>query len=401
MTRFSKQKINKLGDHLNELYIPERLPGCSVLINYNNEEVYYYETGLSDLKRKKNINRDSIFRIYSMTKPLTRMGIMLLLEEGKIKIEDEVEKYIPEWKDLSVYQSGSIENLITEPPKRKMIIHDLLTHRSGLTHHFNESAIAQLYLDKGVTIARSPEKLSPDEYIKIISDIPLEFSPGEYFNYSISTDILGFIIERISGMTLEEYLSEKIIDPLGMNDTTFHIDKSKLDRFSSCYIYDEIADKYILQDDSIETSYLEKPRSFSGGGGLLSTIDDYMKFCNLIQNNGSADKENIIGSRTLDYMISNQLNHGEDLHQIGKGRWGKEEFKGVGFSLGGSVVLDPVENMSIRSKGEFAWGGAASTAFWIDKKEKISVVFMTQMLSFPFSDSLRKELRTLVYQALI
>ena len=401
MTRFSKQKINKLGDHLNELYIPERLPGCSVLINYNNEEVYYYETGLSDLKRKKNINRDSIFRIYSMTKPLTRMGIMLLLEEGKIKIEDEVEKYIPEWKDLSVYQSGSIENLITEPPKRKMIIHDLLTHRSGLTHHFNESAIAQLYLDKGVTIARSPEKLSPDEYIKIISDIPLEFSPGEYFNYSISTDILGFIIERISGMTLEEYLSEKIIVPLRMNDTTFHIDKSKLDRFSSCYIYDEIADKYILQDDSIETSYLEKPRSFSGGGGLLSTIDDYMKFCNLIQNNGSADKENIIGSRTLDYMISNQLNHGEDLHQIGKGRWGKEEFKGVGFSLGGSVVLDPVENMSIRSKGEFAWGGAASTAFWIDKKEKISVVFMTQMLSFPFSDSLRKELRTLVYQALI
>ena len=401
MTRFSKQKINKLGDHLNELYIPERLPGCSVLINYNNEEVYYYETGLSDLKRKKNINRDSIFRIYSMTKPLTSMGIMLLLEEGKIKIEDEVEKYIPEWKDLSVYQSGSIENLITEPPKRKMIIHDLLTHRSGLTYHFNESAIAQLYLDKGVTIARSPEKLSPDEYIKIISDIPLEFSPGEYFNYSISTDILGFIIERISGMTLEEYLSEKIIDPLGMNDTTFHIDKSKLDRFSSCYIYDEIAGKYIMQDDSIETSYLEKPRSFSGGGGLLSTIDDYMKFCNLIQNNGSADKENIIGSRTLDYMISNQLNHGEDLHQIGKGRWGKEEFKGVGFSLGGSVVLDPVENMSIRSKGEFAWGGAASTAFWIDKKEKISVVFMTQMLSFPFSDSLRKELRTLVYQALI
>ena len=401
MTRFSKQKINKLGDHLNELYIPERLPGCSVLINYNNEEVYYYETGLSDLKRKKNINRDSIFRIYSMTKPLTSMGIMLLLEEGKIKIEDEVEKYIPEWKDLSVYQSGSIENLITEPPKRKMIIHDLLTHRSGLTHHFNESAIAQLYLDKGVTSAISPEKLSPDEYIKIISDIPLEFSPGEYFNYSISTDILGFIIERISRMTLEEYLSEKIIDPLGMNDTTFHIDKSKLDRFSSCYIYDEIADKYILQDDSIETSYLEKPRSFSGGGGLLSTIDDYMKFCNLIQNNGSTDKENIIGSRTLDYMISNQLNHGEDLHQIGKGRWGKEEFKGIGFSLGGSVVLDPVENMSIRSKGEFAWGGAASTAFWIDKKEKISVVFMTQMLSFPFSDSLRKELRTLVYQALI
>tara|TARA_B100001769_G_scaffold263812_1_gene247440 strand:+ start:2485 stop:3690 length:1206 start_codon:yes stop_codon:yes gene_type:complete len=401
MTRFSKQKINKLGDHLNELYIPERLPGCSVLINYNNEEVYYYETGLSDLKRKKNINRDSIFRIYSMTKPLTSMGIMLLLEEGKIKIEDEVEKYIPEWKDLSVYQSGSIENLITEPPKRKMIIHDLLTHRSGLTYHFNESAIAQLYLDKGVTIARSPEKLSPDEYIKIISDIPLEFSPGEYFNYSISTDILGFIIERISGMTLEEYLSEKIIDPLGMNDTTFHIDKSKLDRLSSCYIYDEIADKYILQDDSVETSYLEKPRSFSGGGGLLSTIDDYMKFCNLIQNNGSTVKENIIGSRTLDYMMSNQLNYGEDLHQIGKGRWGKEEFKGVGFSLGGSVVIDPVENMSIRSKGEFAWGGAASTAFWIDKKENISVVFMTQMLSFPYSDSLRKELRTLVYQALI
>ena len=399
--KFSKQKLNKLGDHLHDLYVPERLPGCSVLINHANEEIYYYEIGFSDLKRKKNIDRDSIFRIYSMTKPLTCMGIMLLLEDGKIKIEDEVEKYIPEWKDLSVYQSGSKENLITEPPKRKMIIHDLLTHRSGLTYHFNESTIAQLYLDKGVTIARSPEKLSPDEYIEIISDIPLEFSPGEYFNYSISTDILGFIIERITGITLEEFLYNKILKPLDMKDTSFYIDKSKLDRFTSCYIFDEISDKYILQDDSIETPYLEKPKSFSGGGGLLSTIDDYMKFCNLIQNNGSNNIENIIGSRTLDYMISNQLNEDEDLHKIGIGRWGKEEFKGVGFSLGGSVVIDPIKNMSIRSKGEFAWGGAASTAFWIDKKEKINVVFMTQMLSFPYSDILRKDLRTLVYQALI
>ena len=399
--KFSKQKLNKLGDHLHDLYVPKRLPGCSVLINHANEEIYYYEIGFSDLKRKKNIDRDSIFRIYSMTKPLTSMGIMLLLEDGKIKIEDEVEKYIPEWKDLSVYQSGSKENLITEPPKRKMIIHDLLTHRSGLTYHFNESTIAQLYLDKGVTIARSPEKLSPDEYIEIISDIPLEFSPGEYFNYSISTDILGFIIERITGITLEEFLYNNILKPLDMKDTSFYIDKSKLDRFTSCYIFDEISDKYILQDDSIETSYLEKPKSFSGGGGLLSTIDDYMKFCNLIQNNGSNNIENIIGSRTLDYMISNQLNEDEDLHKIGIGRWGKEEFKGVGFSLGGSVVIDPIKNMSIRSKGEFAWGGAASTAFWIDKKEKINVVFMTQMLSFPYSDILRKDLRTLVYQALI
>jgi len=398
----SKEKLKKIEEYFNQTYVPENIPGFSVLVEQENNEIYYYETGLIDVNRKRNLNRDSIFRIYSMTKPITSISIMMLLEKGLINISDEVEKFIPEWEELSVYQSGSFENLITEPPKRKMIIKDLLMHRSGLTYDFEETSFVQkIYLKEEIKIARAKEKRSADQYIKKLADIPLAFSPGEYFNYSISTDILGFIIERITNMTLEDYFKKYIFEPLEMNDTFFQIPNNKIDRLATCYIFDQTNDKYIVEDDFEKSSYREKPSCYSGGGGLLSTIDDYMKFCKLLQNKGAKNNLNIIGSRTADFMMSNHLEKDIDLYDIAKGKWGTNIGKGVGFSLGGSVVIDPIKNMSLRSKDEFSWGGAASTQFWVDPKERISVVFMTQMLGNPLSNEMREDLRTLVYQALI
>ena len=398
----SKTKIKQIGKFFDINYVPNNLPGYSVLVQQDNNEIYYYQRGQIDVNRKRKLTRDSIFRIYSMTKPITSISIMMLFEQGKLNVTDEVEKFIPEWSELSVYQSGSFESLITEPLKRKMTIKDLLMHRSGLTYDFEETSFVQkIYLKEEIKIARSKEKLSADEYIKKLADIPLAFSPGEFFNYSISTDILGFIIERISNMSLEEYFKKNIFEPLEMEDTFFQIPKEKIDRLANCYIYDQTNDKYIVEDDFEKSSYIEKPSCYSGGGGLLSTIDDYMKFCNLLQNKGSLNNKNIIGSRTAEFMMSNHLEKDVDLYDIAKGKWGTNIGKGVGFSLGGSVILDPIKNMSLISKDSFSWGGAASTLFWVDPIEKISVVFMTQMLGNPLSQEIRADLRNLVYQALI
>lgn len=400
--QLSLEKLEHLSAYFNDRYVPKNLPGYSILVNQLDKNVYYYENGLIDVKGNRPLKRDSIFRIYSMTKPITSISIMMLFEQGKLNITDEVEKFIPEWSELGVYQSGSFESLITEPLKRKMTIKDLLMHRSGLTYDFEETSFVQkIYLKEEIKIARSKEKLSADEYIKKLADIPLAFSPGEFFNYSISTDILGFIIERISNMSLEEYFKKNIFEPLEMEDTFFQIPKEKINRLANCYIYDQTNDKYIVEDDFEKSSYIEKPSCYSGGGGLLSTIDDYMKFCNLLQNKGSLNNKNIIGSRTAEFMMSNHLEKDVDLYDIAKGKWGTNIGKGVGFSLGGSVILDPIKNMSLISKDSFSWGGAASTLFWVDPIEKISVVFMTQMLGNPLSQEIRADLRNLVYQALI
>lgn len=403
MNNISVEKISKLGKIISNKYVPNILPNFSILVQQNNEDIYYFQTGMIDIKRKRPINRNSIFRIYSMTKPITSLSIMILLEQGKLKITDDVEKYIPEWNNLRVYKSGDFNNLLTELPKRKMKIKDLLMHRSGLTYNFEDSSfVHKIYLKESIEIARAKEKLTPDEYIKRLSDIPLVFSPGEYFNYSISTDILGFIIERIAKKDLESFFKENIFDPLQMKDTFFTVPNDKIDRLSNCYIFDEKSNNYTLEDDHINSSYIDIPKSYSGGGGLLSTIDDYMKFCNLLQNKGSIGEENLIGSKTSEFMMSNHLEGNLDLPDIAKGgKWGTRFYNGIGFSLGGSVVLDPIKNMSLRSKGEFSWGGAASTQFWVDQTEKISVVFMSQMLGNSYSSDLREDISQLVYQSIV
>jgi len=349
-----------------------------------------------DRESRKPIGRDTIFRIYSMTKPITSVALMSLYEKGLFQLDDPVSEYIPAFKDLNVYAEGIFGNYKTTYPDREMTIRDLLSHQSGLTYGFMErSNVDAAYRELGIE-KESQQNLQ--EFVNVLSTIPLEFSPGTAWNYSVSTDVCGYLIEVISGKTLDMFLEEEIFQPLGMADTGFYVPSSKTWRLSSNYEYRE-GQEPILVDDANTGSYINPPTLFSGGGGLVSTLDDYMAFCKMVLGRGSLEGHRILSRKTLDLMSSNHLTNGKDLRSCAYGRWSETSYTGVGFGLGFSVLLDPAASQVSGSKGELAWGGAASTAFWIDPLEDMAVVFLTQLL--PSSTyNVRRELRSLVYSAL-
>ena len=394
---FSTEKLKNIESYLQEKYIDtNRYVGTLTGIYRNGQLGFISTLGLMDRESRKPIKRDTIFRIYSMTKPITSVALMSLYEKGLFQLDDPVSEYIPAFKDLNVYAEGIFGNYKTTYPDREMTIRDLLSHQSGLTYGFMErSNVDAAYRELGIE-KESQQNLQ--EFVKVLSTIPLEFSPGTAWNYSVSTDVCGYLIEVISGKTLDMFLEEEIFQPLGMSDTGFYVPSSKTRRLSSNYEYKE-GQEPILVDDANTGSYINPPTLFSGGGGLVSTLDDYMAFCKMVLGRGSLDGHRILSRKTLDLMSSNHLTNGKDLRSCAYGRWSETSYTGVGFGLGFSVLLDPAASQVSGSKGELAWGGAASTAFWIDPLEDMAVVFLTQLL--PSSTyNVRRELRSLVYSAL-
>ena len=394
---FSTDKLKKLESYLQENYInTNRYVGTLTGIYRNGQLGFISPLGLMDRESRKPVERDTIFRIYSMTKPITSVALMSLYEKGLFQLDDPVSEYIPAFKDLNVYSEGIFGNYKTTYPDREMTIRDLLSHQSGLTYGFMErSNVDAAYRELGIE-KESQQNLQ--EFVNVLSTIPLEFSPGTAWNYSVSTDVCGYLIEVISGKTLDMFLEEEIFQPLGMSDTGFYVPSSKTQRLSSNYEYRE-GQEPILVDDANTGSYINPPTLFSGGGGLVSTLDDYMAFCKMVLGRGSLAGHRILSRKTLDLMSSNHLTNGKDLRSCAYGRWSETSYTGVGFGLGFSVLLDPAASQVSGSKGELAWGGAASTAFWIDPLEDMAVVFLTQLL--PSSTyNVRRELRSLVYSAL-
>ena len=394
---FSTEKLKNIESHLQEKYIDtNRYVGTLTGIYRNGQLGFISTLGLMDRESRKPIERDTIFRIYSMTKPITSVALMSLYEKGLFQLDDPVSEYIPAFKDLNVYAEGIFGNYKTTYPDREMTIRDLLSHQSGLTYGFMErSNVDAAYRELGIE-KESQQNLQ--EFVAVLSSIPLEFSPGTAWNYSVSTDVCGYLIEVISGKTLDMFLEEEIFQPLGMSDTGFYVPSSKTRRLSSNYEYRE-GQEPILVDDANTGSYINPPTLFSGGGGLVSTLDDYMAFCKMVLGRGSLEGHRILSRKTLDLMSSNHLTNGKDLRSCAYGRWSETSYTGVGFGLGFSVLLDPAASQVSGSKGELAWGGAASTAFWIDPLEDMAVVFLTQLL--PSSTyNVRRELRSLVYSAL-
>ena len=394
---FSTEKLKNIESYLQEKYIDtNRYVGTLTGIYRNGQLGFISTLGLMDRESRKPIERDTIFRIYSMTKPITSVALMSLYEKGLFQLDDPVSEYIPAFKDLNVYSEGIFGNYKTTYPDREMTIRDLLSHQSGLTYGFMErSNVDAAYRELGIE-KESQQNLQ--EFVNVLSTIPLEFSPGTAWNYSVSTDVCGYLIEVISGKTLDMFLEEEIFQPLGMSDTGFYVPSSKTQRLSSNYEYRE-GQEPILVDDANTGSYINPPTLFSGGGGLVSTLDDYMAFCKMVLGRGSLDGHRILSRKTLDLMSSNHLTNGEDLRSCAYGRWSETSYTGVGFGLGFSVLLDPAASQVSGSKGELAWGGAASTAFWIDPLEDMAVVFLTQLI--PSSTyNVRRELRSLVYSAL-
>ncbi len=405
----SKQAFDRLEAHLKHRYIDAgRFPGTQVLVYRRGNVVHSTVQGFADLERKAPMKDDTIFRIYSMTKPLTSVAFMMLFEEGRVALDEPVHKYIPEWKNLGVFQAGTAPAFLTKPPSRPMLIVDLLRHTSGLTYGFQQrsnvdAAYRELKIGEVVTSG------TLDSMIEGLAKLPLEFSPGEAWNYSLSTDVVGYLVGKISGKPFDQFLKERILDPLGMKDTGFFVPADKVHRFAACYSADpkggmtfHAADRkgdLTLQDDPTTSAYLKPPSFLSGGGGLVSTAADYLTFCRALLNGGELGGVRLIGPKTLALMASNHLPGGCDLPAMSRSLFSEATYNGIGFGLGFSVTMNPALTLIPGSPGEYSWGGAATTSFWIDPAEELIAIFMTQVLpssAYP----LRRELRTMVYAAI-
>jgi CubicO group peptidase (beta-lactamase class C family) len=405
----SKPALDRIEDHLKRRYIDAgRFPGTQLLVYRRGNVVHSAVQGFADLERKVPVKDDTIFRIYSMTKPITSVAFMMLVEEGHIALDEPVHKYIPEWKNLGVFQAGTAPAFLTRPPARPMQIVDLLRHTSGLTYGFQQrSNVDAAYREK--YIGEMVETGSLQSMVNDLAKTPLEFSPGEAWNYSVSADVIGYLIGKISGMPFEQFLQERIFDPLGMPDTRFFVSADKAHRFAACYNADpgglmsfHAAEKkggLTLQDDPATSSFLKKPSFVSGGGGLCSTAADYLTFCRALLNGGELGGVRLIGPKTLALMTTNHLPGGRDLPEMSRSMFAEATYNGIGFGLGFSVTMDPAKTLIPGSPGEYAWGGAATTSFWIDPREELIAIFMTQVLpssAYP----VRRELRTMIYSAI-
>jgi CubicO group peptidase (beta-lactamase class C family) len=405
----SKPALDRLENHLKQRYVDAgRFPGTQLLVYRRGKIVHSTVQGFADVERKVPVKDDTIFRIYSMTKAITSVAFMMLVEEGRVALDEPVHKYIPEWKNLGVFQAGTYPAFLTRPPSRPMLIVDLLRHTSGLTYGFQQrSNVDAAYRETKIGEVIKAGTLQ--SMIEDLAKIPLEFSPGEAWNYSVATDVLGYLIGKISGMPFEQFLKERILGPLGMNDTDFFVPKEKAHRFAACYSADpqggmtfhatERKGTLTLQDDPATSSFLSPPSLFSGGGGLCSTASDYLTFCRALLNGGELGGVRLLGPKTLKLMASNHLPGGVDLPTMSRSLFSEASYNGIGFGLGFAVTMNPAQTLIAGSPGEFAWGGAATTSFFIDPAEELITIFMTQVLpssAYP----IRREIRTMVYAAI-
>jgi CubicO group peptidase (beta-lactamase class C family) len=400
----STTKLARIDSCLQEKYIDTgKIAGALTLVARQGEVAHFSAVGLMDAERAKAMKDDTIFRIYSMSKAITSVALMQLYEQGRFMLDDPAHKYIPEWEKLGVWVAGAHPNFVTKRPDRPMSVRDLLSHQSGLTYGFTyrnsvDAAYRQQEIMSTATLGFPATTLA--ENVKKLAEIPLVFSPGTQWNYSISTDVCGYLVEVISGMPFDQYLKKNVWGPLGMVDTGFFVPDAQIERFAACYAPTASGGRS-LQDDPQTSPYRANPVLFSGGGGMVSTARDYHRFVQMLCNGGELDGTRLLSRKTIDLMRMNHLPGGVDLAAVAPiGAFNEATTVGTGFGLGFSVLLDQAKAQISGSPGQFAWGGAASTAFWIDPVEKLVLVFMTQLL--PSSTyNFRRELQVLINSAYV
>ncbi len=373
-----------------------KLAGLSVGVLRKGKLAYFHTEGQADIARDKPFTADTIARIYSMTKPLTSVAVMMLYEEGCFQLDDPLARFLPEFAEMRVAIGGNRVKLDTVPANRLITIRDLLTHTSGLTYHFMEATLVDaLYRVHGIDFQLSEHPLG--DLVERVARQPLLAQPGAEWNYSVATDVLGHLVAVLSGQDFADFMRERILAPLGMVDTDFFVPEDKHERFAANYIFGRDG-KLKIYDDAVGSRFLTPPPLASGGGGLVSTASDYLRFCRFILNRGELDGTRILGRKTIDLMLENHLDG--DLAAMGQPRFAESSYEGIGFGLGFSVMLDPARAQIIGTPGEVAWGGLASTSFWIDPAEEMAVVLMAQLI--PSSAlPIRRELRVLTYAALV
>jgi CubicO group peptidase (beta-lactamase class C family) len=397
--RFDSTRLARLDPFLKASYLDDgKLPHAQVLVADRGEIVHFSSQGAAREGADAGIDEASLFRIASMTKPVTSVAFMMLLEEGRVALDTPVHRVLPEFKGLGVHNGGGGgAPFVTRPLAEPMRMVDLLRHTSGLTYSFQYHSNVDAAYREG-KIENWHGNLDLDGFVTALGKLPLEFSPGEAWNYSVSTDVLGAVVQRLSGVQLAEFFAARIFAPLAMADTFFTVPADKLHRLTDCYHIVPGKGRQML-DRGEQSLWSKPPKLVSGGGGLVSTALDYHRFCRMLLNGGTLDGERLVSRKTIELMTANHLPGNGSLTTWSRSMFSETANAGIGFGLGFGVNLDPAATMAPGSKGEFYWGGMYSTGFFVDPVEQIHMVFMTQ-LGPSSAYSVRRELKTLIYAAL-
>jgi CubicO group peptidase (beta-lactamase class C family) len=399
---FAPDRLHRLDDHFRRYVDDGLLKGWLLTVTRHGKLVHTASYGQRDAEAGLPVEPDTLWRIYSMTKPVTSVAAMMLYEQGAFELTDPVSRFIPSFKHLRVFTGGSDQRPVTVPATEPVRIWHLLTHTSGLTYGFHRThPVDGMYRAAGFDLGLRPGTL--EEACDIWDSLPLLFQPGTEWNYSVATDVLGRVVEVAAGQPLDEFFAQRILGPLGMTDTAFYVEPDELGRLAA--LYARALDGKAGRFNSLADEVRKPPAMLSGGGGLVSTAADYNRFLQLLLPRpdspaGELDGVRLLSPRTVRYMGRNHLPGNQDLEHYGRPLNAESPKRGVGFGLGFAVVVDPVPGRVVCSPGELSWGGAASTAFWIDPAEELTVSFFTQLIPSS-AHPIRSQLRQLVYQALV
>jgi len=413
----SSTRLKRVNSWLDQQVSMGRFAGASVLIARRGSVAMFAASGQAEVQTRRPFDLDTIVRIYSMTKPITTVAAMMLHEQGLFQLDDPIALYLPEFADTPVWNGGDAPIDSVSKQQTPITVRHLMTHTSGLTYEFfRNTPVDAYYRDNQIAMPGADATLS--EMSQRVARAPLLFQPGSQWNYGVSTDILGRLVEVWSGVTLDQFFTEQIFTPLGMTDTGFHVDPINASRLAALYkpgaggdmsSVGQVSDEFIkqptqasgvkLMEASAQSRYLQPPKLHSGGGGLSGSITDYSRFCQMMLNGGELDGQRLLGRKTVEHMRKNHLPDNKDMAAMGQAVWSETSYDGIGFGLGFAVVIDPVKANIITSPGEHHWGGAASTFFWLDPAESLYTVFFAQLMpssTYP----VRQELRSLVYQTI-
>jgi len=385
---FSSERLDRIAPVMQSYIDQGKLAGTLTLVAKDGKIVYLNAQGMQDKEAVTPMSEDTIFRIYSMSKPITAVTAMTLWEQGKFHMFDPISKYLPEFKDMKVYVSGSGDDMVLEDATSPIRIIDLFMHTSGLSYGFSDSEVDKLYQQ----MRSKPDELNRSNVLSKIAALPLVHQPGSSWNYGVSTDIIGFLVEKLSGKKLGEYMQETIFTPLGMKDTGFYVPANKIDRLTQIYTADSKTGETIVMENEPLGDFISDPDIHNAGGGLTSTMQDYFTFAKMMLNGGEINGVRILGRKTVEYMSSNHL----PKHLVPF----SADSQGEGYGLAMSVTVDPGMSGFMSSKGNFGWSGLASTYFRVDPQEKIIMISMAQFIPIGFH-RYHDDFRNLVYQALV